>query len=112
MLLFNLLLPDMAGRPVETPPEVGFNLGIPSEKRPPIPGRREGADEPNEAGPPEDGTGGVKLLLFGLGFSLPTNGALRSFVTALRRALPCCSLIKSEKMRLCFENLPFKYVNV
>lgn len=79
-----------AGRPVVTPPDVALSFGIPSAKRPPIPGSLDGAEEPNDCGPPELPllVGGLYDALLGF-FSLPTIGALRSLVTAFFKAFPC-----------------------
>jgi len=93
-------------------PEVGFNLGNPSPKSPPIPGSLGAASEAAElfrlllplleacveVDPP------VRLLLAFTALLLlfadfpPTRGEERSFVTAFFKALPCCiDLSKSPR---------------
>jgi hypothetical protein len=53
MVRQNRIPEDSCALPVETPPDVGFSLGMPSAKRPPIPGSRDGAEDPSDGGPAE-----------------------------------------------------------
>jgi len=94
-------------------PEVGFNLGNPSPKSPPIPGSLGVASEVAELFRPllplleaceEAVDPPVRLLLVFTALLLlfadfpPTRGEERSFVTAFFKALPCCiDLSKSPR---------------